>query len=119
MEKNCVYFTDLGDNTSPLREIHKQYNNLMRNYIEQNLLEKASKLTLQGISDYIASQMSTCDGEVFELLNTLTNFGDFMELMVDFKNSKETIDSDLSLRNAFSCHAGVVDPAHFGDVSDP
>ncbi|KAL5102872.1 ADP-ribosylation factor-like protein 2-binding protein [Taenia crassiceps] len=118
MERNCVYFTNLEESALNLLDMHRKYSDLICGYIEKKLSERSSKLTLRGIFDWIASQPDPCDGEVFELLSTLNDFKDFRELMVDFRNSKETIDNGLPLSNAFSCRADVVKPVSLDNATD-
>ncbi|KAM3174977.1 hypothetical protein ACTXT7_009425 [Hymenolepis weldensis] len=100
-------------------EIYFRYKNLIGNYIDRTLAERSSRLDLQNIFDQMHSQSLFSDGEIYDLLCALCNFENFKEFMLDFKNSKETMDSGLSLSNALSSHVSINEPSHVGDSIEP
>ncbi|XP_046735590.1 ADP-ribosylation factor-like protein 2-binding protein isoform X1 [Diprion similis] len=77
-------------------EIFNQYNQEIENYIVQQLKKSVPNFSIHVLLDQLNERRPELDGEVFEVLATLTDFLAFKEMVLDYKAVKEGKVEDFS-----------------------
>ncbi|XP_058812465.1 ADP-ribosylation factor-like protein 2-binding protein isoform X2 [Topomyia yanbarensis] len=95
---NCYYhlFESDDENKIVYTEIYQKYTNLVETYIVENLNEKMSFFDMDRFALELENKKSQVDGEIFELLYTLTDFLAFKDMLIDYKAFKEGAYDELS-----------------------
>uniref|UniRef100_A0A5K3EHZ5 ADP-ribosylation factor-like protein 2-binding protein n=1 Tax=Mesocestoides corti TaxID=53468 RepID=A0A5K3EHZ5_MESCO len=87
MEENYRLMNNVEDKTSCDNNVHSKYVSLIGSFLEQKLREKIPEFVLRDFLDQVSSRAGSYDGEIFEILATLTDFAAFKELMVDYSKA--------------------------------
>ncbi|XP_046468516.1 ADP-ribosylation factor-like protein 2-binding protein isoform X1 [Neodiprion pinetum] len=77
-------------------EIFNQYNQEIENYIVKQLKKSVPNFSIHVLLDQLNERRPELDGEVFEVLATLTDFLSFKEMILDYKAVKEGKVEDFS-----------------------
>lgn len=94
----CYYhlFEQGEENKIVYTEIYQKYTNLIETFIVQSLNDKMSYFDMDLFALELENKKSQLDGEIFELLYTLTDFLAFKDMVLDYKAFKEGLYDDLS-----------------------
>ncbi|XP_045595507.1 ADP-ribosylation factor-like protein 2-binding protein isoform X2 [Procambarus clarkii] len=88
LKQHCHVFEDKDENKLEYMDIYKQYTNMIEAHIEKELSNLDSSFEMASFLQELTSSCAV-DGEVFDLLMTLTDFLAFKTAMLDVKESKE------------------------------
>ncbi|XP_059617503.1 ADP-ribosylation factor-like protein 2-binding protein [Phlebotomus argentipes] len=88
-------FNECEENRIEYTEIFNQYTNALESCIVGNLEERMPNFSMERFSEELSKRKTQLDGEIFELLFSLTDFLAFKELILDYKLYKENHLSDL------------------------
>lgn len=88
-------FDECEENKIEYTEIFNQYTTAIEGYIVENLEKRMSNFDMERFSEELSRRKTQLDGEIFELLFSLTDFLAFKELILDYKLYKERHLSDL------------------------
>ncbi|XP_065073063.1 ADP-ribosylation factor-like protein 2-binding protein [Ochlerotatus camptorhynchus] len=95
---DCYYhlFDHGEENKIIYTEIYQKYTNLIETFIVESLNDKMSYFDMDLFALELENKKSQLDGEIFELLYTLTDFLAFKDMVLDYKAFKEGVYDDLS-----------------------
>ncbi|XP_058451944.1 ADP-ribosylation factor-like protein 2-binding protein [Malaya genurostris] len=95
---DCYYhlFESDEENKFVYTEIYQKYTNLIETFIVENLNERMSCFDMDLFALELENKKSQVDGEIFELLYTLTDFLAFKEMLIDYKAFKEGTYDELN-----------------------
>ncbi|XP_055588300.1 ADP-ribosylation factor-like protein 2-binding protein [Uranotaenia lowii] len=96
---SCYYnFFDREDENKIIyTEIYQKYTSLIETFIVESLNERMlDSFDMDRFAQELETKKSQLDGEIFELLHTLTDFLAFKDMVLDYKACKEGIYDDLS-----------------------
>jgi len=78
-------------------EIYQVYTTEIENYIEAKLSQRFANFSMDRFLTQLSERKDTLDGDIFELLYSLSDFLIFKEMFVDYKIMKgKTNQEDLS-----------------------
>ncbi|XP_003398735.1 ADP-ribosylation factor-like protein 2-binding protein isoform X1 [Bombus terrestris] len=86
VEENKLIYTD----------IFNEYNKAVENYIVNYLQKLIPHFNIDTFLEHLNNKQNELEGEVFEVLSTLTDFMSFKEMFLDFRAVKEGKVQDLS-----------------------
>ncbi|CAF1205098.1 unnamed protein product [Didymodactylos carnosus] len=89
LEQNCREFDDSDENKLSYTTIHKDYLNIVENYVINQLKKKIPQFDLEPFMKQLTLRKQELEGEIFEFLCTFTDFLAFKEMMLDYKKSSE------------------------------
>ncbi|XP_012265484.2 ADP-ribosylation factor-like protein 2-binding protein isoform X1 [Athalia rosae] len=89
-------FSPEEENKLIYTEIFNQYNQEVENYIVKQLKKSVPNFSIATFLDQLNERRPELDGEVFEVLATLTDFLAFKEMLLDYKAVKEGKVEDFS-----------------------
>ncbi|KXJ84320.1 hypothetical protein RP20_CCG012555 [Aedes albopictus] len=94
----CYYhlFDQGEENKIVYTEIYQKYTSLIETFIVESLNDKMSYFDMDRFALELETKKSQLDGEIFELLYTLTDFLAFKDMVLDYKAFKEGLYDDLS-----------------------
>ncbi|KAK7873075.1 hypothetical protein R5R35_000358 [Gryllus longicercus] len=88
---------DYGEeNKLSYMDIFKEYINVIEKYIEVRLINKIPNFSMEEFIHQLQERKDELDGEVFEILDTFSDFMAFKEMFLDYKAIKEGTVEDLS-----------------------
>lgn len=95
---DCYYhlFDQGEENKIVYTEIYQKYTSLIETFIVESLNDKMSYFDMDRFAVELENKKSQLDGEIFELLYTLTDFLAFKDMVLDYKAFKEGVYDDLS-----------------------
>ncbi|GAB0099913.1 ADP-ribosylation factor-like protein 2-binding protein [Sergentomyia squamirostris] len=88
-------FDECEENKIEYMNIFNEYVMAIEGYIVQNLTERMENFDMERFSEELCRRRSQLDGEIFELLFSLTDFLAFKELILDYKLYRERHLDDL------------------------
>ncbi|GAB6020777.1 ADP-ribosylation factor-like protein 2-binding protein [Chamberlinius hualienensis] len=89
LDKHYMVFEELGDNKLEYMTIFQEYQVLIEKYLESELVKRQPGFSMQAFSAQLTRERQTeLEGEVFQILLSLTDFLLFKELMLDYKKEK-------------------------------
>ncbi|XP_053682251.1 ADP-ribosylation factor-like protein 2-binding protein [Sabethes cyaneus] len=88
---DCYYhlFETGEENKIVYTEVYQKYTNLVESFIVENLNRRMSYFDMDLFAVELENKKAQLDGEIFELLYTLTDFLAFKDMMLDYKAFKE------------------------------
>ncbi|XP_055522355.1 ADP-ribosylation factor-like protein 2-binding protein [Wyeomyia smithii] len=94
---DCYYhlFEAGEENKIVYTEVYQKYTSLVETFIVKNLNRRMSYFDMDLFALELETKKNQLDGEIFELLYTLTDFLAFKEMMLDYKIFKEGRYDDL------------------------
>lgn len=102
LQKNLLkiynhHFEDTEENKLIYTEIYQVYTTEIENYIEAKLSQRFPNFSMDRFLTQLSERKDTLDGDIFELLYSLSDFLIFKEMFVDYKIMKgKTNQEDLS-----------------------
>lgn len=108
---NCETFEETDENKLCYTIIHNKYITMIENLLDRELKKRMAKFSMEDFMSDLQKHKNELDGEVFEMLYTLTDFVLFKEMMLDYKKAKTGDAVSLELTNSyFSCPATRANP---------
>lgn len=89
-------FEDVEENKLEYTSIFKEYQDLIEHHLEKELSKRLPQFSMTAFIKQLMERKEELDGEVFEMLLSLSDFLIFKELMLDFKKEKEGTQLDLT-----------------------
>lgn len=77
-------------------DIFKEYTDMLECHIEQKLKEKVANFSMDEFQKSLISRKDQIDFDIFEMLQTLTDFLEFKQMFLNYKAMKEGRTIDLS-----------------------
>merc|ERR1719266_2094511 len=96
LEKHFHHFDSSEENKLIYTDIFNEYTVEIEKYIETALLQKVPDFHMDTFLEELNEKRNELDGDVFEMLYTLSDFMAFKELFVDYSTMKRSPDCDLS-----------------------
>jgi len=96
MEKYYNEFEDTEENKLVYMDIFKEYTDMLECHIEQKLKEKVANFSMDEFQKSLISRKDQIDFDIFEMLQTLTDFLEFKQMFLNYKAMKEGRTIDLS-----------------------
>ncbi|CAH1388429.1 unnamed protein product [Nezara viridula] len=96
LEKHCEEFDETEENKLSYTSVFEEYVSVMENYIEQRLKKEMIGFDLEEFYEELNKRRDSLDGEVFEVLYTLSDFVAFKEMILCYKNEKDGKTVDFS-----------------------
>ena len=85
-------------------DLFKEYTQMLEEFIERELKMRIDDFVMDDFLAILAEYSSELEGEIFELLLTMTDFDHFKEFMLDCRNGDETeLGIDFSLKGDGLC----------------
>jgi len=97
MEKHWLEFDDSEENKLVYTNIFKEYLETIEKYLEEQLLKKMPNFCMEHFEEDLRHREKNLEGEVFEVLETFTDFCAFKSMFLDYKLMKEGRTADFSL----------------------
>ncbi|KAK6622922.1 hypothetical protein RUM43_008773 [Polyplax serrata] len=99
LEKYWQEFEDGDENKHSYMPIFKEYTNKVEDFITSYLQKRIGNFSMDEFVTELEKRKDNLDGEVFEVLLTLSDFTAFKEIFLDYRAMKEgrTIDLHQSL----------------------
>ncbi|XP_075158674.1 ADP-ribosylation factor-like protein 2-binding protein [Haematobia irritans] len=95
LERHWSYFENTEENKLEYMDIFEEYCNKFENFIMEELRERMENFDMEKFADELKSYNTREDpygfetSEIFELLQSFSDFQIFKELMLDYRNKKE------------------------------
>ncbi|GAB1869726.1 ADP-ribosylation factor-like protein 2-binding protein [Camponotus japonicus] len=96
LEKYWDVFEPMEDNKLIYTDIFNEYNKAVETYIEEYLKKVMPQFTIDILLHQLNEKQAELEGEVFEVLSTITDFLAFKEMFLDYRAVKEGKVEDLS-----------------------
>ncbi|CAL1679250.1 unnamed protein product [Lasius platythorax] len=96
LEKYWDVFEPVEDNKLIYTDIFNEYNKAVETYIEDYLKKVMPQFTIDILLHQLNEKQAELEGEVFEVLSTITDFLAFKEMFLDYRAVKEGKVEDLS-----------------------
>ncbi|XP_023324719.1 ADP-ribosylation factor-like protein 2-binding protein [Eurytemora carolleeae] len=96
LEKHWHHFEDTEENKLIYTDIFHEYTEAMEKYIETQLEKRVDGFTMDDFLETVQAKRQHLDGDVFDLLYTLSDFMAFKDLYVEFAKDKGSPGPDLS-----------------------
>ncbi|XP_065064481.1 ADP-ribosylation factor-like protein 2-binding protein [Rhopilema esculentum] len=96
MEKYYQEFEDTEENKLVYMDIFKEYTDMLEQHIEQHLTEKIPSFSMDEFQKNIMSRRDQIDLEIFDMLQTMSDFLEFKQMFLNYKAMKEGKMVDLS-----------------------
>ncbi|XP_014278211.1 ADP-ribosylation factor-like protein 2-binding protein [Halyomorpha halys] len=96
LEKHCEEFDETEENKLCYTSVFEEYVSIMESYIEQRLKKEIIGFDLEEFYEELHKRRDSLDGEVFEVLYTLSDFIAFKEMILCYKNAKDGKTADFS-----------------------
>jgi len=114
LEKYWNVFEPVEDNKLIYTDIFNEYNKAVEAYIVNHLKKVMPQFTVDTLLHQLNEKQTELEGEVFEVLSTITDFLAFKEMFLDYKAMKEGKVADLScgisITSLKSCNVEDCDP---------
>jgi len=101
LRSHCDEFDETSEeNKLVYTEIYQLYTSAVEDFIEAELEKRVPDFRMKDFVKDLEAKRAELDGEVFEMLFTLTDFLAFKEMMIDFKMMRNSgaLDELLSIR---------------------
>jgi ADP-ribosylation factor 2-binding protein len=95
LEQHYTVFEDVEENKLAYTDIHQQYVQTVEKFLEAELVQRMPSFNMAEFQKQLVARKKHLDGEVFEVLLTITDFLAFKELVLDYKKEKEGRGFDL------------------------
>ncbi|KAL0104753.1 hypothetical protein PUN28_016405 [Cardiocondyla obscurior] len=96
LEKYWQVFEPVEDNKLIYTDIFNEYNKAVEAYIVNHLKKVMPQFTVDTLLHQLNEKQTELEGEVFEVLSTITDFLAFKEMFLDYRAVKEGKVADLS-----------------------
>ncbi|XP_012235253.1 ADP-ribosylation factor-like protein 2-binding protein [Linepithema humile] len=96
LEKYWSVFEPVEDNKLIYTDIFNEYNKAVEAYIVDYLKKVMPQFTINTLLQQLNEKQAELEGEVFEVLSTITDFLAFKEMFLDYRAVKEGKIDDLS-----------------------
>ncbi|XP_011647148.1 ADP-ribosylation factor-like protein 2-binding protein [Pogonomyrmex barbatus] len=96
LEKYWNIFEPIEDNKLIYTDIFNEYNKAVEAYIVDYLKKVMPQFTVDTLLHQLNEKQTELEGEVFEILSTITDFLAFKEMFLDYRAVKEGKVADLS-----------------------
>ncbi|XP_024882341.1 ADP-ribosylation factor-like protein 2-binding protein isoform X1 [Temnothorax curvispinosus] len=96
LEKYWDVFEPVEDNKLVYTDIFNEYNKAVEAYIVDYLKNVMPQFTVDTLLHQLNEKQTELEGEVFEVLSTITDFLAFKEMFLDYRAVKEGKVADLS-----------------------
>ncbi|KAK0162588.1 hypothetical protein PV327_006355 [Microctonus hyperodae] len=96
LEKYWMEFDSSEENKLSYMEIFDEYHKKIESYLEENLKKNIPGFSMDSLIKTLSELGPELDGEIFELLFTITDFLAFKEMILDYRAMKEGKVQDLS-----------------------
>lgn len=96
LEKYWDVFVPVEDNKLIYTDIFNEYNKAVETYIVDYLKKVMPQFTVDTLLHQLNEKQTELEGEVFEVLSTITDFLAFKEMFLDYRAMKEGKVADLS-----------------------
>ncbi|KAK0095818.1 hypothetical protein PV326_007292 [Microctonus aethiopoides] len=96
LEKYWMEFDSSEENKLSYMEIFDEYQKKIESYLEENLKKNIPEFSMDSLIKTLSELGPELDGEIFELLFTITDFLAFKEMILDYRAMKEGKVQDLS-----------------------
>ncbi|XP_008468165.1 ADP-ribosylation factor-like protein 2-binding protein isoform X2 [Diaphorina citri] len=96
LEKYWMEFEDVDENKFIYMDIFQEYTQSIEALLENKLAACIPDFDMHQFISDLMSRKEELDGEVFEMLFTLTDFNEFKEMFLDYRARKEGRVQDLS-----------------------
>ncbi|XP_015127451.1 ADP-ribosylation factor-like protein 2-binding protein [Diachasma alloeum] len=111
LEKYWREFDSVEENKLIYMDIFDEYHKAIESYIEESLKRTIPGFSMESLVKQLSDRSPELDGEVFEVLETFTDFLAFKEMILDYRAMKEGKVQDLS--------SGIsITPMRFSDSDD-
>mmetsp|Transcript_20629 Transcript_20629/g.28565 ORF Transcript_20629/g.28565 Transcript_20629/m.28565 type:complete len:215 (-) Transcript_20629:250-894(-) len=95
-EEHCEVFEE-GENKLTYTEIFEQYTNMLESAFHTHLTSEVEGFDMSHFGGMLNERKDTLDGEVFDMLLTMTEFESFKELMLSYKQETKVNMKELDL----------------------
>lgn len=89
MEKYYQEFEDTEENKLIYMDIFKEYTEMLENHMEKQLCEKIPGFSMDEFQKCLLSRKDQIDLEIFDMLQTLTDFLEFKQMFLDYGAMKD------------------------------
>merc|ERR550532_2136032 len=96
LEKHFHHFDNSEENKLIYTDIFNEYTVEIEKYIEAALVQKIPNFHMDIFLEELKEKRNELDGDIFEMLYTLSDFMAFKEMFVDYSMMKRSPDCDLS-----------------------
>ncbi|XP_011161846.1 ADP-ribosylation factor-like protein 2-binding protein [Solenopsis invicta] len=96
LEKYWDVFEPVEDNKLIYTDIFNEYNKAVETYLVDYLKKVMPQFTVDTLLHQLNKKQKELEGEVFEVLSTITDFLAFKEMFLDYRAVKEGKVADLS-----------------------
>ncbi|XP_063976196.1 ADP-ribosylation factor-like protein 2-binding protein [Diachasmimorpha longicaudata] len=111
LEKYWREFDSVEENKLIYMNIFDEYHKAIESYIEESLKRIIPGFSMDSLVKQLSDRSPELDGEVFEVLETFTDFLAFKDMILDYRAMKEGKVQDLS--------SGIsITPMRFSDSDD-
>lgn len=91
LKENCDEFDETSEENKLIyTDIYNTYTKAVEDYIERELVARVPGFDMKEFIKELEEKKSNLDGEVFEMLFTLTDFLAFKDMMIDYKIMRNT-----------------------------
>ena len=96
-EQHCDIFEDKEENKIEYTQIFEKFKSVTENIIEQRLKSSLKGFSMRKFEKMLSSRGDELGGEVFDFLLSLSDFSEFKETMLSYKNKgKGQLDLSIS-----------------------
>ncbi|XP_065828480.1 ADP-ribosylation factor-like protein 2-binding protein [Oscarella lobularis] len=95
LERHCHHFDDEEENKLIYTEIFKEYTETLEKCLEDELVRRMPDFKMSEFLKALEARKDKVDGEIFDMLLSLTDFLAFKQVFLDFKKAKEGTSVDL------------------------
>eukprot|EP00735_Rhodelphis_limneticus_P013131 TRINITY_DN6655_c0_g1::TRINITY_DN6655_c0_g1_i1::g.20285::m.20285 TRINITY_DN6655_c0_g1::TRINITY_DN6655_c0_g1_i1::g.20285 ORF type:complete len:209 (-),score=43.90,sp/Q5ZKW5/AR2BP_CHICK/44.96/5e-32,ARL2_Bind_BART/PF11527.3/5.4e-27 TRINITY_DN6655_c0_g1_i1:540-1166(-) len=89
LAKHCGVFEDNEENKLEYTSLFEEYNQLVEQYLERRLTEEIPNFSMDKLARLLETRTKEeLEGDVFDLLLTISDFISFRELMIDYKKGR-------------------------------
>ena len=86
--RHCGAFDEAEENKHEYMSIFQDYAAQMAAHIERRLDEKIAGFSMAKLTATLLDRRADCDGDVLDLLLSLTDFNEFKEMILAFKRGR-------------------------------
>jgi len=88
-QTHCDIFEETEENKLEYTAVFDKYSSLIENTLEEALRDTFPEFTVAWFADLLQQKEDPCEGDVFDMLQQLSDFGEFKDEMVSFRKRKE------------------------------
>ncbi|KAI9337890.1 the ARF-like 2 binding protein BART-domain-containing protein [Zopfochytrium polystomum] len=100
MEKHCHHFSDDDENKLVYMDVFREYTDGVERFLERKLTASLPWFSMADFMGMLESRAdadpTAAEGDVFEMLASLGDFGAFKDMMLSFKHERDGTNIDLS-----------------------